>query len=113
MLKKIAIHVFIGLVLFLIGMLCANGSDAMFELGYFLSYGGLWYAGISAVIGVCVFFGGVYKKSKPHVEAAVAERTKNRAYDEILRLKNLLDAKIISQEEFDVKTRELKGKMLQ
>lgn len=114
MLKKIGIHVCIGIAITIIGVFGVNTSlsysaQDSFEL---IMYAGLWYVGIAMAIGMVSMTLRLYKKSKPYVEDALTERDKTKAYEELLRLKKLLDENIISKEEFELKARALKLKML-
>lgn len=112
--KKFGVHVCIGIVITIIGVFGFNMSSSYssqdsFEL---LMYAGIWYVGITVAIAMAVITLRLYKKSKPYVEDALTERDKTKAYEELLRLKKLLDENIISKEEFELKARELKLKML-
>ena len=78
----------------------------------FLIIGSAWYAGISIAIGVGIGIFRAFKATTPFVEQALTERDKDKAYSELLRLKKLCDQNIITQEEFDAKGHDLKGKLL-
>lgn len=75
-------------------------------VGNFLAYTGITYAVISAVI--------ILLKGKPFlfIEKMIEERERNKAQDELLKYKRLLDEGILSKEEFDKKSEELKKKIL-
>ncbi|OGB03462.1 MAG: hypothetical protein A3E79_14780 [Burkholderiales bacterium RIFCSPHIGHO2_12_FULL_61_11] len=79
------------------------------ELGNVLAYGGIWYGALSLAIFAAL---PLYKKLRPRIDDAFDERSSSRAYEDLLRWKKLLDENIISQDEFDVKSRELKAKLL-
>ena len=72
-------------------------------------FGALGYAAISFFV---LFVLPLYQRIRLTFDSAVEENARSRAYAELLRLKILLEEKIISQEEFDIKTRELKAKIL-
>jgi hypothetical protein len=115
MLKKIAINVGIGVIVCAAGIIGYNATYSSYESrsGFeLLIYGGLWYAGIALGVGALIGVGRIYKTSRPYVDQALTTREKEKAYDELMRMKKLRDENIISQEEFDAKVRELKIKML-
>lgn len=52
-----------------------------------------------------------YKKLKPKIESTIHERQTSKAYDELLKYKKLFDENLISQEEFENRSREIKSKI--
>lgn len=65
------------------------------------------------ILSLCALIIPLYQRViRPHVQSFAAKRSKSRAYDDLLRYKTLLDQKIISEEEFAAKSRELKAKLL-
>mgnify|MGYP001810761819 CR=1 FL=1 len=107
MVKQIVAHAVVGGVIFFVGALL-HDLTSWNELGDFLAIGGIWYAAIS----LSMFVIPLYKKIKPQIDAAANERSRTRAYDDLIRLKKLLDEEIISQQEYDEKANELKVKFL-
>jgi hypothetical protein len=109
MIKKIIIHVLIGGAIVLFG--AAVQTNVNRHLGDFIMPAGFSYAVLNAVV---ILFKGkpVVKKPLAFVEKAVEEREKNKALDDFLKYKKLLDEGILSQEEFAVKSEELKKKIL-
>lgn len=89
------------------GALIHDSTDKE-SLGNTLAYIGIGYAAISFIILTVA----LYKKANPHIGALFHEREKSKAYEDILKWKKLLDENIITQEEYEAKTRELKGKIL-
>lgn len=79
------------------GRAWANVADLAFGIG-FLSIGllALTYA---------------YGKLAPVVQGQLGARTRAQAHDELLRLKKLLDEKLISQHEFDAKAAPIKARL--
>jgi len=96
-----------GGALFLVGALIHDFTD-MNSLGDTLAFAGIGYAGLSASLIVIPF----YKWIRPQMTTTLNDRAQSRAYDDLLRLKNLLDQKIITSEEFEAKSRELKARIL-
>lgn len=70
--------------------------------------GGLW-AGVGVIKAIAHLF---KSEIKPHIASAVQEKAKVRAYDDLIRYKKLFDEKLITEEEFQEKSRELKAKLL-
>ena len=105
--KKIFLHAIAGGLIAFIGALLHDFAR-MSDLGTTLAVAGLGYAAISLSMLVVP----LYKKIRPQIETAIDEKSRSRAYEELLRLKKLLDEKIISQEEFDTRSRLLKAKVL-
>lgn len=52
-----------------------------------------------------------YKKLKPKIESTINERQTSKAYDELLKYKKLFDENLISKEEFENRSREIKSKI--
>ena len=107
MIKLILGNVIVGGALFLIGALIHDFTD-MNSLGDTLAFLGIGYAALSASLLVIPF----YKWIRPQMSTVLRDRAQPRAYEDLLRLKNLLDQKIITSEEFETKSRELKAKIL-
>ena len=107
MIKLIIGNAIAGSVVFLVGALIHDLTD-MNSLGDILAYGGIAYAALSASLLVIPF----YKWIRPQMSTVLRDRERSRAYEELLRLKNLLDQKVITSEEFEAKSRELKAKIL-
>ncbi len=105
MIKKIILHILIGGAIFLLGAVLHDFAE-MRDLGNFIAYAGIGYAVLSAVV---ILFKG---KPLAFLEKTVEEREKNKAQDDLLKYKKLLDEGILSQEEFAVKLEELKKKIL-
>ena len=107
MVKKIFAHAIVGGLIALVGALLHDFAR-MRDLGTTLAVAGLGYAAIS----LSMLLVPLYKKIKPQIETAIDEKSRTKAYEELLRLKKLLDEKIISQQEFDTRSRLLKAKVL-
>ena len=107
MVKLIVLNAAAGGAVFLVGALIHDFGD-MKGLGDTLAFTGIGYAAVSLSLLVIP----LYKSIRPQVHALLLQRAKSTAYDDLLRYKNLLDQKIISQEEFEAKSRELKAKLL-
>lgn len=105
MLKKMLIHLLIGGAIFSFGAVLHDYLGIR-GLGNIIAYAGISYAVISIII--------ILLKWKPLVflERAVEEREKNKAVDDLLKYKKLLYEGILSQEEFAMKSDELKKKIL-
>jgi len=105
MLKKIIIHLLIGGSIFLFGAVLHDFAGIR-DFGNFTAYAGIGYAVLSGVI--------ISLKGKPllFVEKAIEEKEKNKAQDQLLKYKKLLDEGILTQDEFSVKSEELKKKIL-
>lgn len=107
MIKLIVANTAAGGALFLVGALIHDFTN-MNGLGDALAYTGIGYAALSGSLFAIPF----YKRIRPQIQEVLQNRAKSRAYEDLLRYKNLLDQKIISQEEFEAKSRELKAKIL-
>lgn len=53
----------------------------------------------------------IYERAAPYVSERFHAQSKVQAYEELLRLKKLLDERVISQSEFDAKAAELKARL--
>lgn len=105
--RNIIAHAAIGGVIFLIGAFIHDVMN-LDGLGNTFAAVGIGYG----VISLCMLVVPFYKKIAPKINTAIHEKAKLKAYDDILKFKKLLDEKIITQDEFDVKARELKTKIL-
>ncbi len=105
MIKKIIIHLLIGGVIFIFGAVLHDLAEII-ALGNFIAYSGISYAVLSA--GIILFKG----KPMEFIEKSAKEREKNKAQDDLLKYKKLLNEGIISQEEFAIKLEELKKQIL-
>ena len=105
MFKKIIIHLLIGDATFLFGAVL-HYFTKMRDLGNVLAYTGIGYAVISVII---ILLKG---KLLSFMKKTIKEREKNKAQDELLKYKKLLDEGILSQDEFAKKLEELKKKIL-
>ena len=105
--KAVITHTVIGAFIILIGT-SLKFTDAHALADPVMTLGIVY---VSATLGIVVarLFG---RKLKPHIEAASRDKCKTRAYEDLGRLKGLLDRGIISQAEFDSKARELKSQIL-
>ena len=97
-------HFLIGGVIFIIG---ASLSDfaRMTSLGDIIAGAGIVYAILSVI---------VLNINKPIAvaEKVINEREKDKAHEDLLKYKKLLDEGVLNQEEFDVKSKQLKKKIL-
>ena len=105
--KEVIIHTVAGALIIIIGTSLkftdVHGlADPVMTLG-------IVYVSATLSIFVARLFS---RKIKPHIEAAVHEKSKSKAYEDLLKLKVLLDNGIISEGEFDTKVRNLKGQIL-
>lgn len=88
---------------------------AIYEMTDFYMFGdrmagiGFIYAALSLSALVIPLYKNVLI---PNIQKLREKRIKSEAYDDLLRYKMLLDKEIISKEEFDTKSRELKSKVL-
>ncbi len=104
--KRIAAHILAGGVFAFLGALYHDFIDS--DTGAFLTGVGIVYAGIHLLRLVVP----LYNRIKPKLDSAADDKARSKAYEELVRLKNLLDEKIITQAEFDTRSRELKSKIL-
>jgi len=105
--RLILINAAVGGCVCLAGVLLVNFTG-MHDLGGVLANTGLGYA----VLSISFFVVPLYKFAAPRVQEALLDRAKSKAYKDLLRYKALLDQNIISKQEFEAKSRELKAKLL-
>ena len=105
--KRILAHAALGGAIALAGGLLHDLSR-MHDLGNAVGFAGLVYAAISLSLLVVPLF----KKIRTQLDSAADEKSRSKSYEELLRLKKLLDEDIISQEEFNARSRVLKAKVL-
>ena len=109
MIKRILISAAVGGAVLLTGVVMYE-MTAMHSLGDTVAGIGFAYMTLS----LCALVIPLYHRAiGPRIRAAYAKRSQTRAYDDLLRYKTLLDQQIISKEEFESKSRELKAKLLE
>lgn len=104
MLKKIIINIIIGGGAFFVGALVHDVAKIRY-IGEFIALSGIAYGVLN--IGFVLF-----KQGTPLFNKVVSEREKIKAQDNLLKYKKLLDEGILTQDEFDKKSQELKRKIL-
>jgi len=111
MFKNIIFHAFIGGAIFIAGALI-HDVGKMKDLGNFLAYGGMMYAALSFTL---ILFGvnlpSPFDKSN-FIKKFIEDRKKKKVRDELLEYKKLFDEGVLTQEEYDSKTNELKKLIL-
>jgi len=111
MLKKILFHALIGGVIFVLGG-CLHDFANIKLLGNILAYGGAAYA---AIITILILFGVNFPSHQAITSLAGKmndKRAAQSAREELLEYKKLLDAGILTREEFDSKASALKKLIL-
>lgn len=106
--KKIIRLVIAGAVCWLIGAAIAEVSRELEWLAFVIAFGG---AGIAIFHIIDTLIGNL--KESHFYNAKKTEINKKKAEHEILRCKTLLDAGVLTQDEFDKKANELKIVILQ
>lgn len=106
MLKKIALHVLIGSVLFILGA-CLHDFSSLKAAGDTIAFTGLAYAGIAAIL---IIFN---VRTPGFISSLINNRKRLQAHKELLIFKKLFDENIITQDEFDLQTDKLKKIILQ
>jgi len=91
----------------LINLASGNGSRAGTVV---VGYGGVIALALVGWALTTVFSGlkPLFRKGMSKLDAEVARRSRNRAYEELLKIKELHDAGILSDDEYATKTEELK-----
>lgn len=114
MLKKILFHALVGGAIFIVGASLHDFAKIR-GLGNFLAYGGMVYAGVTAILillGVNLPSPVGHQSGYSFLSKASEDIRKKKAHEELLAYKKLLDEGILTKEEFDVKASELKKKIL-
>jgi len=110
LIKKIVANALVVGIMFLAAVLIEITGNEPIELKKALIVGAIGYAAVSFFM---LFVFPLYQRIRLTFDSAVDDKARSRAYEELLKLKRLLEEKIISQEEFDSRIRELKSKILQ
>ena len=108
MVRYIVANAALGGAVLLVGALISDLSYGHEDLAEILAKSGLAYGTLS----LCMLVVPLYKMCRPYIDAASVDRRERNAYEGLIKLKRLLDERIISQDEFDVKSKELKAKLL-
>ena len=108
MLKKIIVNIIIGGAMFWLGTIVIDFLNIR-DLGYFIVVAGIAYGILS--VGFIL-----YKQALPianeSIKKTISEREKNKALEELIKYKNLLNEGILTEDEFAKKSQELKSKLL-
>ncbi len=104
MLKKIIVNVVIGGAIFLVGAILHDLARVR-GVGDFIAISGIAYGTLS--VGFILFKQGI-----PLFEKIAGERENTKAQGDLLKYKKLLDEGILTQDEFNKKSQELKSKIL-
>ena len=103
--KKITKHLLIVWAIFLIGAIIHDFAGIR-GLGDFIAISGISYAALSLIVLL-------RRKPIALAEKAIQDRQKDKAHEELLKYKKLLDEGILNQEEFDIKSKQFKEKILE
>lgn len=106
--KKIIKYALIAMaVIVLINLASGNGSRAGTVV---VGFGGVIALALVGWALSTVFSGlkSLSRKGMSKLDAEVARRSRNRAYEDLLKIKELHDAGILSDDEYATKTEELK-----
>ena len=121
MLRKLFTNLLIGGALFGVGAALAVSADAGYVCdGYSRIAPGLSCEDFFKGLGAIIAFGGglgypiiaTVVALKPLAEKVVRQRDQNRAQEELLKYKKLLDEGILTQDEYARKAEELKKQIL-
>jgi len=104
---KVVLNILVALAIFSFGVYVDKGLDHRF-LGVFIMFAGVTYILITA--GIMLYHIGLTTEI---ISDVLAKKERQEAHIEVIKLKRLLDANILSQEEFDQKLAVLKKIILQ
>ena len=103
MLNRAMVHFGIAGALLFIGVVLQE-----LRISDFVGTSLFWVGMLYTPVGLFFLIKGLI----PSTEKVISTSNKNKAYDELIKLKTLLNEGIISQEEFDNRAQELKQSIL-
>lgn len=108
MLKKIIVNIIIGGAIFFLGVFLHDSLDIR-AFGGFIAFAGVAYGILT--VGF-ILYNKFFPLANESIKKTISDREKNKAYEELLKYKKLLDEGILTEDEFVEKSQKLKSKIL-